>query len=190
MEFWNPTQGDASPTPPPSGTALEINDGAVNNSGEWFTAIDGSNLWNTLPADSIANGLATIQLSWEYTNVTDDPTDVKSGGGNFRVTVNYGVAGATLFSGGFVGPSSNFLIAAGTSPNTVNQDTWETIDETLNIPAGDSTFEVTIDSGGNANDTGQIWVDDISVSSVPEPTCIAGITAGSMLLLARRRRRA
>jgi hypothetical protein len=59
----------------------------------------------------------------------------------------------------------------------------------LTAPAGAASMRVTVDSGGSSAATGQIWVSDISVAEVPEPTSL-GLLAGGALLLAKRRRRA
>jgi len=180
--FWNPVQGTEL-DPPPSGAALQISDQSTTAYGEWFTAAEGTNQYIPLPAASISDGTAYMQFSWEATGVQPRGEEV-------RVSVRYGSTGASLFSGD-LGDSvaQNFEIAGGASPG-VSVTPWTTVQEMLNVPAGAQTFEVTVDSGGDPSTLGTIWVDDISVSSVPEPASLAGITAGSMLLLARRRRRA
>jgi hypothetical protein len=183
--FYNtPTDSAGEGTTPsglptdPNSYALEINDTSQGGYGEWFSD------WNALPAGSVAGSTVYLQFYLEYTNVVSTLKPENSD--QFRVSVDWGdsVGNDTLTAPNQIGNSVDDIIPAG-SPD---QATWLQVDETLTVPAGVQSMRITEDSGGQNAATGQIWVSDISVSNVPEPTCIAGITAGSMLLLARRRR--
>jgi hypothetical protein len=170
-----------NPSSSPDGEALEINDTSTNGYGEWFSD------YNPLPADCQLTGAPfELQFSWEYTNVASTMRPESSD--QFRVSVYWGVLGANLSAGGQLdgGIHTDELITAG-SPDVT---TWTTVDEMLTPPLDAQSMEITIDSGGSSQATGQIWVDQVSVATVPEPASIAGIISGSMLLLARRRRRA
>jgi hypothetical protein len=160
-----------------NGYALEVSDSDVNNYGEWFSD------WNALPPSVLANPGETFDFRFYY-----ETTGVEPRGDNFRVSVDWGdsVGDDVLTAPNQIGPAVDFLIPGG-SPDVT---TWTEVDELLSAPVGAQSMRVTVDSGGTSAATGNIWVGDISVAEVPEPTCIAAMTAGSMLLLARRRRRA
>lgn len=178
MLFYNPAEGSNLNTPP-SGNSLEIDDQDTGNYGEWFSD------WNALPAASV-NGAAAVnvQFLWEYTNLasTQRPTD------QFRVTVYFGdsVGDDTLTAPNQLGNGTDELL---TIPGTADETSWTQVDEMITPPAGAQSMRITIDSGGSAQATGQLWVDDISVAAVPEPTSLGLLSAGA-LLLARRRRQA
>jgi hypothetical protein len=170
----------AAPPGNSDGYALEVNDTVGNNSGEWFSD------WNALPTGVVANPGTPVDVRffYELTNLasTQRPTD------QFRVTANFGDAVSDDIA---TGDPNNLghTDYTWTIPGTADVTTWTEVDETLVPPVGSESMRITVDSGGSSAATGQIWVSDISVAApVPEPTCIAGIITGSMLLLARRRR--
>lgn len=164
------------PTPSPSGYALEINDNLTTNSGEWFSD------WNALPAASV-NGASPVEVQflWAYTNLasTQRPQD------NFRVTVNWGdtVTGDIHSDSSNLGHVDYNLFI----PGTVDQTNWALVDETLTPPAGAQSMRITVDSGGSAQATGQIWVANMSVASVPEPASLSLVAVGALMLVRRRR---
>jgi hypothetical protein len=180
--FWDSTPPTTS-TSPPSGAALSgthsllVSDSDTNNSGEWFSD------YNAIPVSSQGTGVPfAFRFNWEYTNVnsTQRPTD------EFRVSVRWGAfASDDVMSDPSNTGGPDELIFTG-SPD---QTTWQQIDQLLIAPAGMNAMRVTIDSGGSSSATGQLWVDDVSIAAVPEPTSI-GMLAGGALLLAKRRRRA
>jgi hypothetical protein len=181
--FYNtPGNSAGEGTAPPGnsdGYALQINDQTTQNSGEWFTD------WNALPASVVSNPGTPVYVRFFYENTnlasTQRPND------QFRVTANFGDAVSNDISTG--DPNNlghtDYLFNIPGSPDVTN---WTEVDEVIVPPAGSQSFRLTVDSGGSSQATGQIWVSDISVSNVPEPASIAGILAGSGLLLARRRR--
>jgi hypothetical protein len=180
MTFWNPVEGTLPPGGPAN--ALEIDDNDLLNYGEWFSN------YVPLPAASV-NGAnpVFIRFEWEYTNVASTARPENSD--QFRVSARWGTAGQTLYTGDLGGAPDNpipngALIPAG-SPD---QTSWQTVTEEFTPVAGAQTMEITIDSGGSSAATGQIWVGDISVSSVPEPTSLGLLSAGALLLAKRRRR--
>ncbi|MGD0767557.1 MAG: hypothetical protein ABSB42_04960 [Tepidisphaeraceae bacterium] len=177
------TAGAPTSTNPPSGPlatpgyALEVSDSSITTYGEWFSD------WNPLPAAVVANPATTgFELRFYYEDTAPQPRD-----GQLRVTINFGTAVSNdILTGdpanlGHVDTTFNFPSAG--------VDTWTEEDIGLNAPVGSESARITIDTGGGNDTLGNIWVSDISVA-VPEPCSIAGATVGSMLLLARRRRRA
>jgi hypothetical protein len=161
----------------PNSYALQVSDSDVNNYGEWFSD------WNALPAAVVANPATQgFDLRFYYEDTAPQPRD-----GQLRVTINFGDAVSNDISSG----DPNNLGHVDTTFNfpSAGVGTWTLVDVGLLAPVGSQSARITVDSGGGGDTTGDIWVSDISVA-VPEPASIAGITAGSMLLLARRRRRA
>jgi hypothetical protein len=163
------------------GYALEVNDTSTAGYGEWFSD------WNALPASVVANPATTtfdVRFFYEITNVISTARPENSD--QFRVSVDYGdsVGNDTLTAPNQIGNSVDDIIPAG-SPDVT---TWTEVDELLTAPAGAQSMRITVDSGGSSAATGQIWVSDISVAAVPEPTCIAALAGGSVLFLRRRRR--
>ncbi|HEX4054276.1 MAG TPA: PEP-CTERM sorting domain-containing protein [Tepidisphaeraceae bacterium] len=180
LTFYNTPGNSAGEGTAPAGLngyALEVSDSDVNNYGEWFSD------WNALPASVLANPGETFELQFFY-----ETQGVEPRGDTFRVSAYFGdsTGDDTLTAPNQIGNSTDYLIAGG-SPDVTS---WTQVDELLTAPVNAESMRITIDSGGTSGATGTIWVGDISVAEVPEPTCIAGMTAGSMLLLARRRRRA
>jgi hypothetical protein len=165
------------PVPPGGGYALEVTDSSTSFYGEWFSD------WNALPVT--AGKAFDLRFFYENTNVhsTQRPENTDQ----FRVSAYFGdlVGNETLTNTNQIGNSTDFLIPAG-SPDVT---TWTEVDETLIVPAGAQSMKITVDSGGSSAATGNIWVTDLSVSAVPEPTSI-GLLSGGALLLAKRRRRA
>jgi len=166
----NGAEGNAPPGL--GGYALEVADNNVNSYGEWFSD------WNPLGAVATA-GSGLLQF-W-YEDTAPQPRD-----GQLRVTIDFdGVASDEISTAntstlGHIDTTFNF--------GSANVGTWTEVDVPLgSLPVGTEAAKITLDSGGGPDTLGDLWVSDISVA-VPEPTCIAGITAGSMLLLARRRR--
>jgi hypothetical protein len=174
--FYNtPGNSAGEGTAPPGnsdGYALEVNDSNVNGYGEWFSD------WDALPAITPSN---QVYVRFFYEN-----TNVQPRGDTFRVTVNFGDAVTQDISTG--DPNNlghtDFLIPGGSPDNT----TWTEVDEALTVPAGAQSMRITEDSGGSGAATGQIWLSDISVSSVPEPASIAALGGAAILIFARRRR--
>jgi hypothetical protein len=163
------------------GYALLVSDSDTGNYGEWFSD------WNSLPASVEADPSEPFHFRFFYENTNVHSTARPENSDQFRVSVYFGdsVGNETLTNTNQVGNSTDFLIPAGSA----DVNTWTEVDEVLNAPAGAESMKITIDSGGSGAATGQIWASDFSVSEqVPEPTSIAAITGGSMLLLARRRR--
>lgn len=176
MDLWTPVEGSTVNTPP-SGYSLEINDNDTSNYGEWFSD------YNPLPAASIGTGAPfELQFFWEYTNVASTARPESSD--QFRVSVRWGNASSSIYTGD-LGGGPDEIIPAGSSDVT----TWTQVDELLTPPVGATTMSITVDSGGSSAATGQIWVDDISTATVPEPASIGLLTAGTMFLFSRRRRR-
>jgi hypothetical protein len=170
-------------TAPPGnsdGYALEVSDSSTGGYGEWFSD------WNSLPAAVLANPGQPFQFRFFYEDNNVASTAKPENSDQFRVSAYFGDATGSdvLNAPNQLGPSTDFIIPAGSG----NVSTWTEVDETLIAPINAASMRITIDSGGSSAATGDIWVSDISVASVPEPTCIAGIAAGSMLMLARRRR--
>jgi len=173
------TAGPPTSTNPPAGPvatpgyALEVSDSSVTAYGEWFSD------WNALPTPVVGQGL---DLRFYYEDTAPQPRD-----GQLRVTINFGTAVSNdILTGdpanlGHVDTTFNYPSAG--------VGTWTEVDVGLNPPVGSQSARITVDSGGGSDTTGDIWVSDISLA-VPEPASIAGMTAGSMLLLSRRRRRA
>jgi len=176
MLFYNPAEGSTL-NPSPSGYALEINDNDNSNYGEWFSD------WNALPAAATGGTTVDVRFFWEYTNLnsTQRPSD------QFRVSANFGdaVSNDTLTPDPNNLGHSDFTLAA---PGAADETSWTQVDELLTVPAGAVSMRITIDSGGSSQATGQLWVDDISVAAVPEPTSIGLLSAGALLLAKRRRR--
>ena len=162
--------------PPASGDhgyALEVSDDNVNSYGEWFSD------WNPLGAVATAGGGV---LQFWYEDTAPQPRD-----GQLRVTINFGDA---VNIGDITAGDPNNLGHIDTTFNnpSAGVGTWTEVDVPLGpLPAGTESARITVDSGGGSDTTGDIWVSDISVA-VPEPASIGVITAGSMLLLAKRRR--
>jgi hypothetical protein len=154
------------------GYALEVSDDNVNSYGEWFSD------WNPLGAVATA-GSGLLQF-W-YEDTAPQPRD-----GQLRVTINFGSYSTDDILTG--DPSNLGHIDTTFNNPSAGVGTWTEVDVPLGIlPAGTESARITIDSGGGGDTTGDIWVSDISVA-VPEPASIGIVTAGSMLLLARRRR--
>lgn len=193
-----------NPYDPTNLYALEVNDTSTSGYGEWYSD------YNPLPAQSQLTGTPfELQFFVYYTNLTTTKSQATD---EFRVSTRWGVAGTNYTSD--LGGGPDFAMAAdyGTLNNsitapltssytstgqfgtatitTTNDAGWIQVDEMITPPTDASTMGVTIDSGGSSAATGQIWVQDISMAYVPEPASLFGITAGSMLLLAKRRRRA
>jgi hypothetical protein len=174
------TAGEGSaPAGNSDGYALQINDTSTGGYGEWFSD------WNALPASVVSNpGTAVaIRFFFQDTNLasTQRPSDM------FRVTANFGDA----TSNDTVTPDPNNLGHTDyvfNIPGSPDVTTWTEVDQLIVPPVGSQSLRLTVDSGGSAQATGQIWVSDISVAAVPEPATIGLVSAGSMLLLARRRR--
>lgn len=164
----------AAPPGNSDGYALEVNDTSTAGYGEWFTD------WNAIPA-----GASTVYFSFFY-QLTNLNSTQRTPQDQFRVTANFGDAVSNDISSG--DPNNlGHTDYTWNAPGTPNDTTWTNVEEALAVPAGAQSMRITVDSGGSSQATGQLWVSDISVA-VPEPTCIAGIATGSMLLLARRRR--
>ena len=182
--FYNTTSNTASEGVAPAGlsdgNALQVSDSSTNGYGEWFSD------WNALPASVIANpGESFVfQFFVQYQNVSSTQRPV--GSDQFRVSADFGDAvgdDVTTFPNNL--GHTDYIIPDG-SPD---QTSWLQVDETLTAPAGAASMRVTVASGGSNSAEGQIWVTDISVAEVPEPTSL-GLLAGGALLLAKRRRRA
>jgi hypothetical protein len=177
--FYNtPGNSAGEGTAPPGnsdGYALEVSDSSAGGYGEWFSD------WNSLPASVLANPGEPFAFRFFY-----ESTGVVPRGDTFRVSAYFGDATGSdvLNAPNQLGNSTDFLIAGG-SPDVT---TWTEVDETLIAPVNAESMRITVDSGGSSAAEGQIWVSDISVAEVPEPASIAGIVAGSMLMLAKRRR--
>jgi hypothetical protein len=177
--FYNtPGNSAGEGTAPPGnsdGYALEVNDTSTNGYGEWFSD------WNAIP---LTSNMVDVRFFYELTNLTSTQRTPQD---QFRVTVNFGDQVSQDITSG--DPNNlghtDYLWNA---PGQADVTTWTQVDELLAVPAGSESMRITVDSGGSSQATGQLWVSDISVAAVPEPTCIAGIATGSMLLLARRRR--
>jgi hypothetical protein len=182
--FYNTPGNSAGEGTAPAGNsdgyALEVNDNSTSNYGEWFSD------WNALPANVTANPGTPFyfRFYYEITNVSSTVRPENSD--QFRVSAYFGdsTGSDVLNAPNQLGNSTDFIIPAG-SPDVTS---WTEVDEVLTAPPTAQSMRITVDSGGSSAATGQIWVSDISVSAVPEPASIAGIAAGSMLLLARRRR--
>jgi len=179
--FYNtPGNSAGEGTAPPGnsdGYALEVSDSSVSGYGEWFSD------WNALPAAVVANPATTgFDLRFFYQDTAPQPRD-----GQLRVTANFGSA---VSNDTLTGDPTNLGHVDTTFNNpSAGVSTWTEVDVGLMAPAGAQSLRLTVDSGGGSDTTGIIWVSDISVA-VPEPASIGIITAGSMMLLARRRRRA
>ena len=181
--FWNSTPPVTAQSPP-SGSALSgthsllVSDSNTNNSGEWFSD------YNSIPVSSQGTGVPfAFRFNWEYTGISSTQRPV--GSDVFRVSVRWGAFASTdITSDPANSGGPDQLIFDGTP----NDTTWTQIDQLLTAPAGMNAMRVTIDSGGSSQATGNLWVDDVSIAAVPEPTCVAVIGAGAMLLAGRRRR--
>jgi hypothetical protein len=160
-----------------NGFALQINDTDPGNSGEWFSD------FNALPAGTVAGSTVYVRFFWQYQDLHS--TQKPESSDQFRVTADWGdsVGDDTLTAPNIIDHVDD-IIPTG-SPDVTS---WTEVDEAIIAPAGAQSLRLTIDSGGSGAATGQIWVEDVSVSSVPEPTSLVGIAAGSMLMLAKRRR--
>jgi hypothetical protein len=159
-----------------NGYALEVNDTSQAGYGEWFSD------WNAMP---VAAGTPFyFRFYYEITNVTS--TTKPPSADQFRVSADFAdsVGDDTITAPNQIGSSTDDIIPGG-SPDVTS---WTEVDETLIAPAGTTSMRITVDSGGSSAATGQIWVSDISVSAVPEPTSL-GLLSGGALLLGRRRRR-
>jgi hypothetical protein len=171
-------------TAPPGnsdGYALEVNDTSTGGYGEWFSD------WNSLPASVLANPGEPFLFRFFYQTADVASTQKPENSDQFRVSAYFGDATGSdvLNAPNQLGPSTDFIIPAG-SPDVTS---WTEVDEVLTAPLTAESMRITIDSGGSSAATGSIWVSDISVAEqVPEPASIAGIVAGSMLMLAKRRR--
>jgi hypothetical protein len=169
--------GEGTAPPGLNGYALEVSDSNTNSYGEWFSD------WNALPAAVVANPATTgFDLRFFYEDTAPQPRD-----GQLRVTINFGDAVSNDI---LTGDPSNLGHVDTTFNNpSAGVGTWTQVDIPLLAPVGSQSARITVDSGGGSDTTGTIWVSDISVA-VPEPASIGIITAGSMLMLAKRRRRA
>jgi hypothetical protein len=181
--FYNTPGNSAGEGTAPAGStngfALEINDTSLGGSGEWFSD------FNALPAGTVAGTPINVRFFWQYQNLQS--TQKPESSDQFRVTADWGDAvGNDTVNAPNIIDHVDDIIPTG-SPDL---DSWTEVDEQIIAPAGAESLRLTIDSGGSSLATGQIWVEDISVAAVPEPASIAGITAGAMILLGKRRRRA
>jgi len=181
--FWNSTPPVTGQSPP-SGAALSgthsllVTDSDTTNSGEWFSD------FNALPAASQGTGVPFyFRFNWQYTNITS--TQRPAGSDVFRVSVRWAnFASDDIHSDPANSGGPDELIFDG-APNVT---TWQQIDQLLTPPLSATAMRVTIDSGGSSQASGQIWVDDLSISSVPEPTSLGLLSVGAILLAKRRRR--
>ena len=183
--FYNSTPPITSQSPP-SGSALSgthsllVSDSTTTNSGEWFSD------YNAIPVSSQGTGVPfAFRFNWEYTNLTSTqrPTD------QFRVSVRWAAfASDDIHSDPANSPGPDELINLTFGTTTPDVTSWTQIDQMLTAPAGMTAMRVTIDSGGSSQATGNLWVDDVSIAAVPEPTSLAIFGAGAVLLGSRRRR--
>ncbi len=153
--------------------SLLVTDSDTSNSGEWFSD------FNALPASSQGTGTPfEFQFSWQYKGITS--TQRPAGTDVFRVSVRWAdFASDDIMSDPPNTGGPDELIFDG-SPDVT---TWTQIDQLLTPPVGATAMRVTIDSGGSSQAEGQIWVDDVSIASVPEPTDAVTMLAGDNLNL-------
>jgi hypothetical protein len=180
--FYNTPNGSAvngaegnAPAGTSSGYALLVSDDSTGGYGEWFSD------WNPLGSAIIAANGGTLQFWYEDSTPSNAPRD-----NQLRVTIDFDAMASDEISTantptlGHIDTTFNF--------GSANVGTWTEVDVPLGaLPAGTEAAKITLDSGGGSDTLGDLWVSDISVA-VPEPASIGIITAGSMLLLAKRRR--
>jgi hypothetical protein len=165
FDFWDNLGGTVSGT-----HALRLEDTATNGNGEWFVP-DFDPDASVVP---VPNG-ATLRFRFFWKYETSAPVGV---GADMRVTIR-GTDGISSFG---LGPNFDFLANGSTAGQFVVADFTRT------LPAGVIGIRMNIASGGGAEVTGSLVVDDISVVVVPEPaTATLGFVGATGLLLRRRR---
>ena len=170
FDLWDASHGTTSGT-----HAIVVNDDSVTGNGEWFVPdFDVDATVVTIPGG--AGQMLEFNFWWKYTTFTIPPSGDPA---DMRVTIR----GSDGTPGGFgLGPAFDFLANGTTGGAFVNADFVR------QMPAGVTGIRMNIASGGGSGVGGFIAVDDISVRVVPEPTSLAFLTAGTMLLLSKRRR--
>jgi hypothetical protein len=170
FDLWDASHGTTSGT-----HAIVVNDNSVSGNGEWFVPdfdVDST----VVPVPGGGGQTLEINFWWNYNTFTIPPSGDPA---DMRVTIR----GSDGSPGGFgLGPAFDFLANGSTDGVWVNADFVRT------LPAAVTGIRMNIASGGGSGVGGFIAVDDISVRVVPEPTSLAFLTAGTMLLLSRRRR--
>jgi hypothetical protein len=165
FDFWDDVGGAVSGT-----HALRLVDNSTSGNGEWFVPdFDPDATVVNVPAG------ATLRFRFFWKYQTTAPAGV---GADMRVTIR-GTDGIGSFG---LGPNFDFL-ANGTTNNQFVE-----ADFTRTLPPQVTGIRMNIASGGDAQVTGFLVVDDISVVIIPEPASAAIVGVGG-LVAARRRRR-
>jgi hypothetical protein len=166
FDFWDNAAGTVSGT-----HALRLNDTSTTGNGEWFVPDFGPDAaFVPVPA-----GGATLRFHFFWNYNTTAPVGV---GADMRVTIR-GTDGIGNF-----GLGNNFdFLANGTTGGV-----FQVADFVRTLPANVTGIRMNIASGGGAEVTGFLAVDDINVLVVPEPTSALAMVGAAGLLIRRRTR--
>lgn len=168
FDFWDNAQGAVSGT-----KALRVTDNSTTGNGEWFVPDFGADP-GIVPLPATGGDFLRISYRQNYNTV-----------GDMRVTIrgHDGVGGFGL------GPLYDFVVNGSTGGQFVNADFTVPIPAAVNLPGGlpMTGMQINIASGGGAEVTGFIAVDDIYVARVPEPASALALLG--MGALVRRRNR-
>ena len=150
---------------------------------------------NVLPQTSAAGDTLHIHLNWAY-DITSNATDT---GDQFGVVVRVspapdipGVTSCCDLSGTNTTEAAVLTDAAVSTTNGafIPVDIW------INLPVGSNTFDIIFNTGnrsladgdpGKFDVTGELFVDDVSATFVPEPASLALMGLGGLAALRRRR---
>jgi hypothetical protein len=167
FDFWDNAAGTVSGT-----HALRLDDASTATNGEWFVPDFGPDAaFVPVPA-----GGATLQFRFFWNYSTSAPAGV---GADMRVTIR-GTDGIGSFG---LGPNFDFLANGTTNGQFVVGDFTRT------LPANVTGIRMNIASGGDAQVTGFLAVDDISVVVVPEPVSASAALGAACLMSMQRRKR-
>jgi hypothetical protein len=166
FDFWDNVAGTVSGT-----HALRLLDNSTSGNGEWFVP-DFDPDATVVP---VTPG-STLEFHYHWNYQTSAPTGSSA---DMRVTIR-GTDGISSFG---LGSTFDFLANGTTNGQFVEADFIRT------IPAGVTGIRMNIASGGGAEVTGFLAVDDISVRVVPEPASAIALGAMAAGILFRRRAR-